>query len=217
VQPAGNETGVDKSKIDSLTLMDSLHFPHFQVDHPYAYLALFRNVSNSEKLKKRIVSASVTEGELGDQEREAVNFAFIDARLITSRLHLQTAISQAILAESQGQLRTKTVHSEILYYLNPTHSITEAIRRYGISKGNVDVIGVKIGSSKLSPAEVEGKMKEVIDGTLVPLVELGDVTDWSAVKKYHKLNGEAAIKGSREHEIIDNIVVSSVAMKSIMS
>ena len=37
--------------------------------------------------------------------------------------------------------------------------------------------------------------------------------------KYHKLNGEAAIKGSsssKEREIIDNIVVSSVAMKSVM-
>jgi Kinase binding protein CGI-121 len=47
----------------------------------------------------------------------------------------------------------------------------------------VDVIVVKMGSSELSPTVVEGKMKEVIDGILVPLVELGDVTDWSTVKK----------------------------------
>ena len=84
-------------------------------------------------------------------------------------------------------------------------------------------------------------MKEVIDGTLVPFTELRYVTDWSSIKKvcvnlfiyfsqpfdryspnfllkYHKLNGEAAIKGSsnKEHEIIDNIVVSSVAMKCVM-
>jgi Kinase binding protein CGI-121 len=61
--------------------------------------------------------------------------------------------------------------------------ITEAIRRYGISKGNVDVIVVKIGSSELSPAEEKEKMKEVIDGTLVHFTELGDVTDWSSIKK----------------------------------
>ena len=64
-------------------MSESLHFPHFQADCSYAYIALFRNVSNSEKLKNRIVSASVTEGELGDAEREAVNFAFIDARLVS--------------------------------------------------------------------------------------------------------------------------------------
>jgi len=87
-----------------------------------------------------------------------------------------------------------------------------------------------------SPVAVEVKMKEVIDGTLEPLAELENVTDWSSIKKvyvvnfcpfkslftyfflkYHKLNGEAAIKGSKEREIIDNIVVSSVAMKSVMS
>ena len=38
--------------------------------------------------------------------------------------HLETAIYQAILAdESQEGLRTKTVHSEILYNLNPTHNV----------------------------------------------------------------------------------------------
>ena len=35
--------------------------------------------------------------------------------------------------------------------------------------------------------------------------------------KYYKLNDEVAIKCSREREIIGNIVVSSVAMKSVMS
>ena len=63
--------------------MESLHFPHFQADHSCAYIALFRNVSTSEKLKNRIISASVAEGKLGDKEREAVNFAFIDARLVS--------------------------------------------------------------------------------------------------------------------------------------
>jgi len=63
--------------------MESLHFPHYQADYSYAHIALFRNVSTSEKLKNRIISASVTEGELGDKEREAVNFAFIDARLVS--------------------------------------------------------------------------------------------------------------------------------------
>ena len=61
--------------------------------------------------------------------------------------------------------------------------ITEAIRRYGISKGNVDVVVVKIGSSELSPTEEKEKMKKVIDGSLVPFTELKDVTDWSSIKK----------------------------------
>jgi EKC/KEOPS complex subunit CGI121/TPRKB len=63
--------------------MESLHFLHFQADRYYAHIALFRNVSNSEKLKNRIVSASLAEGDLSDKEREAINFAFINARLVS--------------------------------------------------------------------------------------------------------------------------------------
>ena len=68
--------------------MESLHFPHFQVDYSYAHIALFRNVSSSEILKNRIISASVTEGELGDEERKAVNFAFINARLVSTTIYI---------------------------------------------------------------------------------------------------------------------------------
>ncbi|KAF8164797.1 kinase binding protein CGI-121-domain-containing protein [Crassisporium funariophilum] len=202
--------------------MESLYFRHFQAKHSCAHVALFRNVSNAGTLKKRIIAASTAEGQHGEQERDAVNFAFIDARLITSKLLIETAISQAILAESQGALRTKTVHSEILFNLNPTHNITEAIRRYGVSESNTDVIVVKIDSRDLAPETVEENMKAVIDGTVVQLSELEGVTDWPSVKKYHKLNGEMAIKEAagnpvRERVIVDNIVVSSVAMKSVMN
>jgi EKC/KEOPS complex subunit CGI121/TPRKB len=63
--------------------MESLHFLHFQGNRCYAHIALFRNVTNSKKLKNRIISASLTEGELGDKEREALSFAFINARLVS--------------------------------------------------------------------------------------------------------------------------------------
>jgi EKC/KEOPS complex subunit CGI121/TPRKB len=72
--------------------MESLHFLHFQAHRSYAHIALFRNVSTSEKLKNRIVSASLAEGELGDREREAINFAFIDARLVSQLSCMESAI-----------------------------------------------------------------------------------------------------------------------------
>lgn len=44
---------------------------------------------------------------------------------ITSVLHLQTAIYHAILAATQDSLRTKTVHSEILWTLNPSNNVSD--------------------------------------------------------------------------------------------
>ncbi|PPQ73107.1 hypothetical protein CVT26_014728 [Gymnopilus dilepis] len=201
--------------------MESLCYPQFDSRHSQVHIALFRNVSNAAAVKARIIAASTAEGEFGEKEREAVNFAFVEARMITSKLHLETAIYQAILAESQNGLRTRTVHSEILYNLNPTHNITEAIRRYGVSEGTADVLVVRIDSPDLSSSTVEQKMKEAVKGDIVPLSELSQVTDWATIKKYHKLNNELAIKEaannpSREHAVVDNIVVTSVAMKSVM-
>ncbi|KAF5388147.1 hypothetical protein D9615_000010 [Tricholomella constricta] len=188
--------------------METFTFPQFSTDRSVVHTALYTNISNAAALRKRIIEAAVAEGEAGERERDAVNFAFIDARLITSRLHLQTAIYQAILAESQKSLRTRTVHSEVIWALNPTNNITEALRRYGVSETTTSVIVVSIDGAT---TDMESKMGATVAGTLTGFSKLEDVTDWAAVAKYHKLN-----KLSDASEV-DKIVVSTVAMKSVMS
>ncbi len=59
--------------------MESFAYPHFS---SIAHVALFDYVTNAAELRARIVRASILEGDEGDAEREAVNFAFIDARLV---------------------------------------------------------------------------------------------------------------------------------------
>ncbi|KAH9936886.1 CGI-121-domain-containing protein [Epithele typhae] len=204
--------------------MQSFISPHFPTHCAAAHVALFTNVRNSAALRSRIVRASQMDGPEGDAEREAVSFAFVDPRLICSLLHLQTAIYQAVLAHTQGSLRTKTVHSEIykegsvLWALNPTNNISDAIRRYGITDATSSLIVVRICSPE--PADVQGLMGAVVEGDLVLLDKLADITDWSSIKKYYKLNGEQAFKyvpqnSPQEREVISEIVTSSVAMKSV--
>ena len=62
--------------------MYTLSFQSFKRSSSHVHVVLFRNVSNSADLKNRIIAASTAEGEEGEKEREAVNFAFIDARLV---------------------------------------------------------------------------------------------------------------------------------------
>jgi EKC/KEOPS complex subunit CGI121/TPRKB len=117
--------------------MEVYHFPHLQAS---VYAALFRDVKNAASLRTRLIKASTMPGDEGVKEREAVNFAFIDARLvrhiratlwtslyiiiqITSSTLLETAIHQALLTEEQGTLKTKYVHSEILWVLNPGSNV----------------------------------------------------------------------------------------------
>jgi EKC/KEOPS complex subunit CGI121/TPRKB len=59
--------------------MESFAYPHF---NSTAHVALFKHVTNSANLRSRIVRASTLEGIEGNVERDAVNFAFVDARLV---------------------------------------------------------------------------------------------------------------------------------------
>lgn len=122
---------------------------------------------------------------------------------MTSKLHLQTAIHQAVIAESQTSLRTKTVHSEILFAMNPTNNvnrnlftipskalsrsllqISEAIRRYGVSDTSNTLLVVHIAPESRSPAdEIEARMRKAVEGTLEPFTSLEKTIDWQRVRK----------------------------------
>jgi EKC/KEOPS complex subunit CGI121/TPRKB len=66
----------DRGKIRQ---MESFDYPQFSST---VHVALFNHVANAAKLRARIVRASTLEGTEGQAEREAVNFAFVDARLV---------------------------------------------------------------------------------------------------------------------------------------
>ncbi|GJE83965.1 CGI-121-domain-containing protein [Phanerochaete sordida] len=199
--------------------METYRYPQFPPELATVYAALFTDVQNAAELKTRLVSASVMPGNEGDVEREAVNFAFVDARLVTSVLHLQTAIYHAILAATQDSLRTKTVHSEVLWTLNPSNNISEAFRRYGVTDDSKALFVIRIDKDV---SDIVPKMQAAVKGTVAPLSSLSNITDWAAVNKYHKLNNELAVREhardpARERVIVDEIVISSVAMKSVQA
>ncbi|KAI0693469.1 kinase binding protein CGI-121-domain-containing protein [Cytidiella melzeri] len=199
------------------------HYPQFPQSQATVHIALFSNVKNAAQLRTRLIQAATMQGPEGDVEREAVNFAFIDARLICSVQHLRTAIYHALLASAQGALRTKSVHSEIIWTLNPTNNarpfITEALRRYGVSSTSQSLFVVRVCGQVQDFAD---QLSATVDGTPVPLTHLQDITDWETIKKHYKLNSEPAIRnaaGDRgaERAKIDSIVTSSVATKMVMA
>ncbi|KAF5367375.1 hypothetical protein D9758_003699 [Tetrapyrgos nigripes] len=96
--------------------------------------------------------------------------------------------------------------------------ITEAIRRYGVSDTTKSLLVVHITNQSLSLESVEKKMKGIVSGDMLPFGELGGITDWDRVKKYYKLDKEVKDRGDAiaQRAFTDNVVISSVAMKSVM-
>jgi hypothetical protein len=62
-----------------MPLMESYHYPECNLT---AHVALYTSVTNGATLRQRIVSAATAVGPEGDVERDALNFAFINARLV---------------------------------------------------------------------------------------------------------------------------------------
>lgn len=60
--------------------METYTFPHFQTT---IRMALFKHVKNAASLRARLIAASTMQGDEGVRERAAINFAFIDARLVS--------------------------------------------------------------------------------------------------------------------------------------
>lgn len=64
--------------------MEVFNYPQFGLQ---AAICLFTDVKNGPEIRNKIVEAATCNGEDGEALRDAVNFAFIDARLVSpSRL-----------------------------------------------------------------------------------------------------------------------------------
>jgi len=94
--------------------MDLFLFPHLAPSRATTHVALFLNVKNASYLRKRIVSAVTMGGEIGETEREQVNYAFIDARLVSPSLHFYVSQLMTIT-----ELRSQAVVICRLLFISP--------------------------------------------------------------------------------------------------
>jgi len=114
---------------------------------------------------------------------------------------------------------TKTYHSEILWALSPSHNISEAIKRFGVSDSSQALLVIRIGPPAITSEIFSANVKQVVSGDLAELSTLKLYTDWPLIRKVYKLDAIWALEGSKseiaEHASIDQLVVSSVAIKSV--
>jgi EKC/KEOPS complex subunit CGI121/TPRKB len=103
-------------------------FPGFNIN-----VHKFTNVSNSTVIKSSLLK--------GDP---LYDFAFINATTVISLEQLLSALYRALLDYTSGGIRTKTIHSEVIFSLSPTQNIMDALRRFGIQDDSSDLILIKI-------------------------------------------------------------------------
>ena len=61
-------------------MMEVYHYPQFSLQ---AAICLFTDVRNGPEIRRKIIEAATCQGEEGEALRYAVNFAFVDAKLVS--------------------------------------------------------------------------------------------------------------------------------------
>ncbi|KAK4055581.1 hypothetical protein OIV83_000127 [Microbotryomycetes sp. JL201] len=160
----------------------------------------------------------------GDAERANLDFAFIDASMLASRMHLLTAVTQALVAKSDGALKTKTVHSEVLWCLEPGSNITDSLKHFGLGPTTKSLVLVRIDSRGVeAPASVLQRMSQLVEGEPAPLDLLGQLpengTNDKSLRKVYKLNNDAVLKAADStsesgRQVLDKLCTSAVALKT---
>ncbi|KAK5122959.1 hypothetical protein LTR85_003524 [Meristemomyces frigidus] len=173
--------------------METIILPHLP-NHPL-HVCLFKDVSNAPFLRQQLLE--------GNTEFE---YAFVDASVLLSRNQVLAACFRAINDLLQGRLKSRNVHSEIVFSLSPNNNISESFRRFGVAEASKHILAIKVGGDDASVGE---HLKNNVKGSMVPFTDqqLAKMQDESRVRKVYKIDamgkeaeafvvGSMALKGS---------------------
>jgi EKC/KEOPS complex subunit CGI121/TPRKB len=134
---------------------------------------------------------------------ESLDAAFVDATMIPGLAVLRAAAGMAC----QGPLRSKSLHSELVFSLHGSKHIGRALSVFGIREDSRDVL---VGKFDATDEEIRD-LKERIHGHIVEDMDeiekllKGGVCDVEKVKKQYKVTGEELEVGTLEESVIGRI------------
>ncbi|KAK2810826.1 hypothetical protein FQN50_002649 [Emmonsiellopsis sp. PD_5] len=179
--------------------LKSIQLAHVPPTQP-VHVALYRDLQNAQFLREQLLA--------GNTEFE---YAFIDASTILSTTHILAAVFRAVNDYQNNRLKSKNVHSEIVYSLSPNNNvlhppvpipvltleviadnlkIAESFRKFGITDATKDLLVVKFSTSPdITHDSVAQHLEKAIEGKPLPFdnENLRLVSDISKIKKAYKL------------------------------
>ncbi|OJD10644.1 hypothetical protein AJ78_08402 [Emergomyces pasteurianus Ep9510] len=161
-----------------MSLLETIQLAHAPSNCP-VHVALYRDLQNASFLREQLLS--------GNTEFE---YAFIDAAMILSTTHILAAVFRAVNDHQNSRLKSKNVHSEIVYSLSANNNIAESFRKFGLTDATKDLLVVKVSTSpEVTHESVARHLGKVIEGDSLTFdnENLRLVSDLSKIKKAYKL------------------------------
>lgn len=174
-------------------MLQTLHLAHMPPELA-VYVALYKDVENASYLKEQLLA--------GNTDFE---YAFIDASMILSTQHVLAATFRAMNDYLCERLKSRNIHSEIVFCLSPNNNIGEAFRRYGVSDTTKSLVVVKVPTDPgITHDIIESHLSEVVKGTPLPFEDssFNGISDLPKITKAYKLSQLSVSKGKSSQSII---------------
>ncbi|EXJ66557.1 uncharacterized protein A1O5_10226 [Cladophialophora psammophila CBS 110553] len=152
------------------------------------YVAVYTDVENAPFLKEQLLA--------GNSDFE---YAFIDARMVASVNHVLAAAFRAMNDYLNERLKSRNVHSEIVFSLSPNNNIGEAFRRFGVSESTRDLLVLKVATMpEVTLESVTQHLSTHIQGqpSTFDNATFRKVADMERIRKLYKLSSPTSGAGS---------------------
>jgi len=171
----------------------------FITDH-VIYAGLFSQVTNAAFLRQQLLD--------GNSDFE---YALIDASTVLSTKQVLGAVFRAINDQRQHRLRSRNVHSEIVFALSPTNNISDSFRKFGVGDVTTTLIAIKVIPASGTKEEqsqraqaVRDHLEEVVKGQAMPFTDenLQESVDLGKVRKLYKLPAPDLSNGAKQPNVL---------------
>ncbi|KAI9371644.1 kinase binding protein CGI-121-domain-containing protein [Aspergillus egyptiacus] len=160
----------------SSSFLETIQLPHLPLP---VHVALYKDVKNAPYLRQQLLSAN-----------SEYEYAFIDATMIMSRAHALSAVFRAVNDYLNNRLKSRNIHSEVVFSLSPTNNIADSFRKFGISDITSSLLVVKVSvTPDITHESVAGHLAQNVEGTPLPFDDgsLSGISDIAKIKKAYKL------------------------------
>ncbi|EXJ87348.1 hypothetical protein A1O3_04307 [Capronia epimyces CBS 606.96] len=176
-------------------MLQPIHLAHTPADLTL-YVAVYREVENASSLKQQLLA--------GNTEFE---YAFIDASMILSTKQALAAVFRAINDYLNHRLKSRNIHSEIVFCLSPNNNIGEAFRRFGVSDATKDLLVIKVATTPDVTLESVGRhLSTHVQGQESPFDDatFRATADLDRIRKVYKISSLAPKATGRKPSTTSN-------------
>ncbi|XP_071111032.1 EKC/KEOPS complex subunit TPRKB-like [Haliotis cracherodii] len=159
-------------------------------------MALFREVTNSAELRQHVMKG----------EFEA---SLLKPVMIVDPFQVLVAANKAEHLHRSGRMMTRNVHTEILFCLSPTKNISDSFKKFGLGDSDTSALVVIMNDKNGSTLAT---VTDKVQGKLVDVTEVGELTDTDMVKKVYKLTEQELTVGSPLDSITTRIAAKEMAV-----